>query len=150
MVWTNTLFLQNTLTYTYFTNLSSVHSADITHYYTMYKTDSSAFSLLSVLSADGKIFPKLFPYFRNRQTPYPPIANYKQQQAVQVSFTSLMNTLIPLDKFIVSLRWWNCITLVKNPHHLSDKTYPPKWNSKFIRRKPYTHQTENIYSMGRW
>jgi len=33
---------------------------------------------------------------RNRQTPYPPIANYKQQQAVQVSFASLMNTLIPL------------------------------------------------------
>ena len=148
MVWTNTLFLQNTLTYTYFTNLSSVHSAGITHYYTMHKADSSPFSRWKNISQALSLLQNISD--RNRQTPYPPIAHYKQQQAVQVSFTSLMNTLIPLDKFIVSLRWWNCITLVKNPHHLSDKTYPPKWNSKFIRRKPHTHQTENIYSMGRW
>ncbi|WP_289835236.1 hypothetical protein, partial [uncultured Phocaeicola sp.] len=54
--------------YTYFTNLSSVHSVGITHYYTMHKADSSPFSLLSVLSADGKIFPKLFPYFKTYPT----------------------------------------------------------------------------------
>ena len=59
---------ENTLTYTYFTNLSSVHSVGITHYYTMHKADSSPFSLLSVLSADGKIFPKLFPYFKTYPT----------------------------------------------------------------------------------
>lgn len=34
----------------------------------MHKADSSPFSLLSVLSADGKIFPKLFPYFKTYPT----------------------------------------------------------------------------------
>ena len=34
----------------------------------MHNADSSPFSLLSVLSADGKIFPKLFPYFKTYPT----------------------------------------------------------------------------------
>ena len=37
-----------------------------------HKADSSPFSLLSVLSADGKIFPKLFPYFKT----YPKYCEY--------------------------------------------------------------------------
>ena len=67
----------------------------------MYKTDSSAFSLLSVLSADGKIFPKLFPYFKTYPTGTDRPHIHQSQttsnnKAVQVSFASLMNTLIPL------------------------------------------------------
>ena len=106
---------ENTLTYTYFKNLPSVQSATITHYYTTHKADSSPFSPLSVLSADDKNSPSSFLIpkrpDKNRQPPYPPIANYKQQQAVQVSFANLINTFLLQGRHIKNYHSAKAVTI---------------------------------------
>lgn len=106
---------ENTLTYTYFKNLPSVQSDTITHYYTIHKADSSPFSPLSVLSADDKNPPSSFLIpkrpDKNRQPPYPPIANYKQQQAVQVSFANLINTFLLQGRHIKNYHSAKAVTI---------------------------------------
>jgi hypothetical protein len=48
---------------------------------------------------------------KNRQPPSPPIANYKQQQAVQVSFANLINTFLLQGRHIKNYHSAKAVTI---------------------------------------